>query len=378
MYAFAKSVKQFKRDHETWSMMPESQLFTGSPLDLSSTIQVDRGAHGMVCTDLQSAYKLIKLPRLRRNLIDNSAHTHAHRAAFHEAILMNCMQCEYILSVKSTHLIVKRGHLRGLVYQMELADHNIIRMRRTITLSQMHTMIRHMTLALVYLHCRGIVHGDIKPANVLCFGNVFKLCDFSISILTQMKCSRPLASYYYRPPEVFMNGRFTFAGDVWSFAVLILDCLFGAVFFRDIYSIDEDPVQRLRDFRLADFVNPTLPIYLFLDKALVLDPALRASSVTLARDAYVDIDVHDFDSVVQFQVPTIDWIYTSAVVSLEPKMKEMAQMGWDTTSMPLVLKQVLDFIFRGRVCSYLESKLFHICQLLEFKLFSLEWKPSGP
>jgi serine/threonine protein kinase len=39
----------------------------------------------------------------------------------------------------------------------------------------------YLFLALNYLHKKGIIHRDVKPANILIQGDTFKLADMNIS-----------------------------------------------------------------------------------------------------------------------------------------------------------------------------------------------------
>lgn len=373
MNSFRASIELFSRDYTQWSGSEYAMVFESSPVNIDNTIQVDKGAHGTVCTDLKYAYKVTNLPRVRSKRRQN---LQTLRLALHEAVLWNAISCQYILSARATMIRVRRGRLRSLTYQMDLADHNLVRMRRTITLDQIHRMIQHVSLALVYMHSRGIIHGDVKPGNILRFGDTFKLCDLSISILQQINSSRPLASYYYRPPEVFAGERFTAAGDVWSFAVTVLDCLFGAVFFRDVYSIDVDPVQRLRAFTLSQFVDVDSPVYTVLAQALVFDPVGRADMATLARAPYTKITRHALSAVEQVRSVNLSQIYQSARELLKKHVYDIRDLGWDMSQSHSVLEEVLDFIFLGQYTADLTSKVYHICTLMHFKLFALEWTHS--
>jgi serine/threonine protein kinase len=78
---------------------------------------------------------------------------------------------------------------------------------------------------LASVHAAGLVHGDIKPANVLVKGGVAKLGDFGL--VTTPGCSgRIVGTPGYIAPEVAegMQGR---EGDVFAFACAAWACLFG-------------------------------------------------------------------------------------------------------------------------------------------------------
>ncbi|EPS70423.1 hypothetical protein M569_04335 [Genlisea aurea] len=97
--------------------------------------------------------------------------------------------------------------------------------------------------ALVFLHSfrpQGIVHGDLKPGNILLDANyVCKLSDFGIcrelppdefSQYDETRCFRtenPVGTFGYMDPEFLMTGELTSKSDVFSFGVILLRLLTG-------------------------------------------------------------------------------------------------------------------------------------------------------
>jgi serine/threonine protein kinase len=47
--------------------------------------------------------------------------------------------------------------------------------------SECLAVLEQMSSALQYIHAKQIVHGDVKPANILVDGNRYVLCDFNSS-----------------------------------------------------------------------------------------------------------------------------------------------------------------------------------------------------
>ncbi len=83
--------------------------------------------------------------------------------------------------------------------------------------------------AIAYMHSRGIIHGDIKLANIILFGNDVKICDFGLStIVTEMPVPHVMVCPLHRPPECWfyeqtgINIGINYSIDTWAFGVLII------------------------------------------------------------------------------------------------------------------------------------------------------------
>jgi serine/threonine protein kinase len=91
--------------------------------------------------------------------------------------------------------------------------------------------------AIGFLHSKGIVHGDVKPSNILLYGNDIKLTDFSLSSFHINEAYRiNIKESYtenYRPPEVWNSQGYTYKGDIWA-----LGCTFHELVYNKKYIID--------------------------------------------------------------------------------------------------------------------------------------------
>ena len=109
--------------------------------------------------------------------------------------------------------------------------------------------------ALTYLHSKGIVHGDLKPQNVLIdLNGSFKLNDFGSSIVVGYETlgfTDPLGTPLYMSPEA-CRGKVFLRSDIWSLGILACVLLTKEVPFllteeelqnkqRFIYRIGNDP-----------------------------------------------------------------------------------------------------------------------------------------
>ncbi|MEP3481010.1 MAG: serine/threonine-protein kinase [Fuerstiella sp.] len=173
-------------------------------------------------------------------------------------------------------------------------------------------MGRELSLALHYAHQQGILHRDVKPANVLLAANgTPKLADFNISFSSELEGQNAVAyfggSLSYMSPEqlkAFHPGKATkpedldARSDVYSLAVMLWELLFGERPFDDQKVTTDDlkssldGMLRLReaDGRLTAAVPKTDdPVHshlsLILRKCLSPAPADRyESAAEVARE----------------------------------------------------------------------------------------------
>lgn len=97
------------------------------------------------------------------------------------------------------------------------------------------SIIRHIarqTLrGLRYLHTKRVIHRDIKPSNILVSSNGdIKLSDFGISKSVSdsfSRCATFCGTVTYMSPERINNAPYSYAADIWSLGVTLLECATG-------------------------------------------------------------------------------------------------------------------------------------------------------
>lgn len=79
--------------------------------------------------------------------------------------------------------------------------------------------LMQLLFAVRQLHQSKIIHGDIKPDNIVIKGEDVYLTDFSLSVMNNKECAKKLlATAPYRPLEVFHNEPISIDVDIWSLA----------------------------------------------------------------------------------------------------------------------------------------------------------------
>ena len=90
-----------------------------------------------------------------------------------------------------------------------------------------------VTEGVSYLHQNNILHGDIKPENILVFEKNYKLTDFGMSKIIykdKLEISKKIYTFIYRPPEVNEN-TVALKSDIWSLGCTFYEIYYGKKFF---------------------------------------------------------------------------------------------------------------------------------------------------
>ena len=182
------------------------------------------------------------------------------------------------------------GSVRGLVEEFGVLEEDRIR-----------EYVTQVLRALVYLHGRNIVHGDVKCANVLVCDGVVKLADFGCASAGSARATgdvSPSCQSGFKPlvgtvpfmaPEVIRQcGSTSTKADIWSVGCMAVEMGSGCV-----------PWGRFSNTLAAMYYIsskacvPTLPVgasagyTAFVMRCLIRDPACRPSAADLLQDPWL-------------------------------------------------------------------------------------------
>lgn len=82
-----------------------------------------------------------------------------------------------------------------------------------------------------YIHKKGIIHRDLKLANILIDGEMqMKICDFGLAILetdAHLEAKIVCGTTNYLAPEVVNRKGFERRSDIWAIGVIAFSLLYG-------------------------------------------------------------------------------------------------------------------------------------------------------
>ncbi|MDH6097556.1 serine/threonine protein kinase [Anabaenopsis sp. FSS-46] len=162
---------------------------------------------------------------------------------FQDSVLLDKQMAELKAAITLNHPNLLRGLVPGkysngfqdyLYLVMEQAERTLdeeISPDKPLSQKETREVVQSIGSALVYLHNeQRIAHRDVKPANILRVGEVWKLGDFGlvreVGHDDDLRTGTFQCTPAYAPPESF-TGRISLAWDVWSLGVIIVEMLTG-------------------------------------------------------------------------------------------------------------------------------------------------------
>jgi serine/threonine-protein kinase len=174
-----------------------------------------------------------------------------------------------------------------LVHGHDLRTH--LRRRGTFAPAEAVRVTVAVLEALASAHQKNCLHRDVKPDNVLVEGedptraSAVKLSDFSISRLSEassIKATGLLGTPEYMPPELFSQGTFSAASDVYAVGIMLYELLAGRTPFAGVgngYTIGQRHVGSL-----PPALDVPAALWAVLSRMLAKDPSVRLPAADAA------------------------------------------------------------------------------------------------
>ncbi|MEZ5016161.1 MAG: serine/threonine-protein kinase [Flavipsychrobacter sp.] len=161
----------------------------------------------------------------------------------------------------------------------------------TINASRVKKIMRQLLNVIRYMHAKGIVHRDLKPQNIMITskGDI-KVLDFGISsffsknsqiVLSDDLSDEERGTPSYARYEQLKNGKLTPLSDIYSWGVILIECLTGYPIFKNC-SLTDVLLQQSRHAHV-----------------LSLSTIFRKPLATLLNKVLYEMTSVDFDSFIE-------------------------------------------------------------------------------
>ncbi|KAI0185578.1 kinase-like protein [Xylaria flabelliformis] len=141
-------------------------------------------------------------------------------------------------------------------------------------------MLRQILDALNFVHTYQpqIIHGDVKPENILYHGNQFLLTDFGLAQVVD-RLDKRVGTMWFMAPELHRKGVRTPKVDIYALGVTVAECLFKLPLIKERKNL-EDKWREL----LYNLLSTYAPHYASM---LAEDPQSRPTSQEIADSSHL-------------------------------------------------------------------------------------------
>ncbi|UJR11790.1 hypothetical protein I4U23_015970 [Adineta vaga] len=195
------------------------------------------------------------------------------------------------LSTESRHVVKMFDfdfHPTGLAFiVMERGDQDLEKTlynKTTISIDQQKILWKQIVNILITIHKHSIVHLDLKPSNLVFFGNRLKLVDLGIAQKANSRGVGPTGTYGFTAPEVRLVPhdavpRYTNKADIWSVGAILYWINYGHDPAYDHHNRCYRPphgISSCKDRNIVDILRHTLQ----------MDPHQRPQTSWLAQHPF--------------------------------------------------------------------------------------------
>lgn len=202
-----------------------------------------------------------------------------------------------IVSVFESGITESGSHYAVLEFVGGGSVRDLLASQRALHWSEALRIGGQVAAALDVAHRSGVLHRDVKPANILLDQDNVKLSDFGIARLvgqSQVTAAQSIiGTLAYTPPEVFHGSAFDGRGDIYQLGISMYEMLLGRPPFSSATSDNKATIIR----RILDKPAPPLeqfdvpaPISDLLEQVLAKDPADRPQTAQRFGELLAEIE----------------------------------------------------------------------------------------
>lgn len=111
---------------------------------------------------------------------------------------------------------------------------HVIHSKQSLRNAHIKCILGNILEGLIHTHKLGIIHCDLKPANILVQANPLKcvLADYGISKKNGVNIGDHSCTRWYRPLEIIEGKHYSYSADIWGFGCILYELVTYEVLFK--------------------------------------------------------------------------------------------------------------------------------------------------
>lgn len=203
---------------------------------------IGRGAFGSVVTAKDREGKDYALKQISGSTPDDNSITavmmgESKKKKCSGAAIRLLLEPIIMMSIRHPHLMAAENvvaNSSGMTIIMKCASGTLI-CKELMEFTRLQRLSVQLISAILTLHQHHIIHGDIKPANILLLeAQHIALTDFGLSIIKEHPhedFSHRVGTHTYRAPESMLKVRWNEKIDIWALGCTLYEMAYGTVLF---------------------------------------------------------------------------------------------------------------------------------------------------